>query len=420
MEKTTAYVDPGVLPSFLRDVEIVGPAHRELPKYRSVYSNLAVSSTPQHGEISMDKIPLLLTDKKVRDVYQHNDFAQLKALEKAAQKDLQAVYENVSRNGEKAWTKVRKDGKEFYLSWSQSGCMWAYPEKTSVGGGVNGETQQAVIQIGTYSKSTNILGIHSYNLTLSAILIESSIALIVALAVSRIIAQGLGFAVAALSLYLCEAAAAIGLESFSFAISAAALANLAVALVFAIVFIGLTYLWNWLNRKYTIRLQIFNWDDKNSWESAGYYFSNAKICGGDQEEPFTLPKMIKPDETVLPPGFDPVEVMDSVCYYAVIVWENDNTFMEGCSMAMGIRKNPGEGFMWAFDCPRFSDNRQAADNGLTDPADYRSHCRWNLHPLGFEIRSTSSGIPVSFSVDALSGASDGLYSVNIQINQSFR
>jgi hypothetical protein len=129
--------------------------------------------------------------------------------------------------------------------------------------------------------------------------------------------------------------------------------------------------------------------------------------------------MVKPGDVVVPPGFQPVEALDSVCYYAVIVWENDNTFMEGCSMAIKMKKNnDSEGFMWAFDCPRFSDNQQAGDNGLYDPEYYRTNCSWNDNPKSFQIKSTSANIPVSFALDALNGASDGLYNINIHINKA--
>lgn len=75
-----------------------------------------------------------------------------------------------------------------------------------------------------------------------------------------------------------------------------------------------------------------------------------------------------------------------------------------------------EGFMWAFDCPRWSDNKQAGSNGLQDPKSYRNNAPWNSNPLGFTITSTSRMLPVSFGVDALSGASDDLYNVMININ----
>ncbi|WP_291574588.1 hypothetical protein [Clostridium sp. UBA4548] len=355
----------------------------------------------------------MLSPKEVKRAYQHNDFKTTKDLEKKANADLEAVYYNISHNGAKAWTKVRgKDNKEFYVSWSKTGSIWA--QTISSTSSSNDGTKQCVVQIGSYSPSASILGIHTYNLTLPVLVGETVAAFIVARAISGIVAEGIGFVFARFALLLAQAAAEIGLASFSFTVPLAAVSAVASCLVFAVVFIGLAYLWNWLNRKYTIRLQIFNWDDKNSWSADGQYLSNAKFCGEKKDLNFTLPKMIKPDDVVMPPGFNPIHVLDSVCYYAALIWENDQTFAEGCSMAIRMKKNEQEGFMWAFDCPRFTDNKQAADYVITDPKAYRDHCNWSAHPLGFDI-ATHSGNPVSFALDALSGASDNLYNININI-----
>lgn len=143
----------------------------------------------------------------------------------------------------------------------------------------------------------------------------------------------------------------------------------------------------------------------------------AAVIAGDKErkfEPITIPKVVK--GLILLPGFLPVVPMDTVRYYAGIVWKNDNTFMEGCSMALRLRKKgTDQGFMWAFSCPRFSNNKQAAKNGLSDPEKYYDDLEWNENPEKFTISTTDAKIPVTCSVNALSGAKDNLYEVYIQI-----
>jgi hypothetical protein len=413
------------LPEFFRDVEIVGPATLEVPKYRALHAKTLgkylAANKKTDVEIAAKTTPVLLASKSVKEIYQRNDFAKIKLLEDTAQKELDAVYTNVSTKGDQAWTKVRgKDGKEFYMSWSSTGSMWSYTESitSGVANAKDGKiTTQAVVQVGTYTKTGRIAGIQTYNLTTTTLLTDSVVAFLVARAVSGILAEGLGFLVAQFAMFMANAAAELGLDGFAFFVSEAALATVASCLVFAVVFIGLLYLFNWLNRKYTIRLQIFNWDDKSDWDAAGQSMSNAKIPGGDSKLEFTIPKLVAPGAIVVPPGFEPVEVLDSVCSYAVVIWENDNTFMEGCSMAVRMKRaGTNEGFMWAFDCPRFSDNQQAGSNGLMEPAAYRNAAPWNATPRDFSIVSTSSKIPVSFSVNALSGAKDDLYNIIINVN----
>ena len=405
------------LPDFFKDVEIVGSAEHEVEKYKAQHAANMLTAAKTDVNVAAVASPVLLASQSVREAYQSNDFAKIKQMETDANNDLQSVYNNVSTKGKSAWTKVKSNDKTYYMAWSSTGSMWSYTDSITPITKDGKTTYQAIVQVGSYTQTGKIAGIHSYNLTLPTLLAESVVAYIVARAVSGIVAEGLGFLVANFALYLTQAAAEVGLESFAFFVSEAALATIASCLVFAVVFIGLLYLWNWLNRKYTIRLQVFNWDDKHDWNTDGQYMSNAKIAGKGNDFTFTIPKMVPPGGVVTPPGFDPVEALDAVCFYAVVVWENDNTFMEGCSMAVRMqRENSANGFMWAFDCPRFSDNKQAGSDGTSDPKSYLNNVHWNNSPRNFSVESTPDKTLVNFALDELSGASDNLYNAIININ----
>lgn len=410
---STMKVPERVLPSFFKNIEIVG--NETLQSCRlSVDDELKKKKID--CEISARSTPMLMVTKKVKGIYLSNNFTQIKELEKKAQADLKPIYDNISQHKENAWTRVRSGDEEFYMSWSSGGSMWV--RTVSNAPFQNGTSYVAKVQVGTYSASGGVLGIQNYEFTTPYMIGSVIVSFILACSLASIVATGLGFVVSAFALAAANAAAALGFESFSCTVAVASLTTVAACLVFAVVFIGLVYLWSWLNRKYTIRLQIFNWDEDNDWSVCGSYHDNAIIAGsGETYVPqFSLPKKIKPGTPVTPPGFQPVEVLDSVCYYATVIWENDNTFMEGCSMALKIRKgNTDQGFMWAFDCPRFSDNQQAAADGSMDPKAYFKQVKWSKTPLNFSIKATSTQIPVAFGLDALSGASDNLYNVNIHI-----
>ena len=63
-------------------------------------------------------------------------------------------------------------------------------------------------------------------------------------------------------------------------------------------------------------------------------------------------------------------------------------------MALQMQKNKtSEGFMWAFSCPRFAHNEQAASDGTQDPK-------------SFSIKSTKNQVPVTFGLGVLSGAKE--------------
>lgn len=412
---STTTISPKALPSFFKNVEIVDTDCLSSAK-------LLVSDTLKdqkiEAEFFADSAPVLLCSQQVKRLYQSNDFDGIKRLEKQAQKDLQPVYENIKQNKGNAWTKVRSGDEEFYLVWSDTGCMWVRYLETKQ---TNKQTYQMVVQVGTYTASGSVMGIQNYNISAAILIPSVVIAAIVAYALSDVIAAGISFAVATLSLYLMHAASLLGFNSLSFMIPVLQITSTATSLVFLAVFIGLVYLLDWLNRKYTIRLQIFNWDKENDWMVESAAVDNAIIAGNreDKFKRFTIKKRIEKGTPIVPPWLNPIVVLDSVCYYGVIIWENDQTFMQGCSMALKIRKGTSDqGFMWAFDCPRFSDNKHAAVNGQADPARYLKQVQWNSNPLHFSILATDSKIPVDCSVNKLSGAEENLYNIKICIAKS--
>ena len=417
MQNTATLND--VLPSFIKNVEIIGRADEEAKKFRKL--NTAQNALPISCEIGANSTPNIITTNAVKQIYQKNDFGKIAQLEKQAQQDLQNIYSNIADHKENAWVKVKAivDGqeKEVYMTWSANACMWIYQKDSRTDNSGDDTKYINDVQVGTYSKSTSIMGIHTYNLTLTSMVAEAAICFMVTKALSGIISDGIGFLVARLAPYILEAAVDLGFEAFSCTVLATALSTVACCLVFVVVFIGLSFLWDWLNRKYTIRLQIYNWDKDNAWCVGKQYTDNAKIAGDNSQQDIQNIHIQKLEDPDFPPFIQPVEVLDTVCHYAVIIWENDNTFMEGCSMALQLKKeDKNEGFMWAFDCPRFSDNKNKGIDGLMDPKDYFKKDNWNSSPKGFSINSTSDNIPISFALDALSGADDNLYNINIHIN----
>ncbi|MBJ9721072.1 hypothetical protein I5515_04590 [Acinetobacter calcoaceticus] len=407
------------LPSFFKDVEIVGSAQDDFLKYQLDNQSNVLKDTKDEIVLGIQNTPRLVTSDRVKSLYVNNDFKAIQNLQKEAQKDIDPIHENIKLHKEKAWTRVRgKDGKEFYLSYSKKGSMWVFPEEmhrlTDADGNV---TYQCVMQIGSYTATGNIVGIHSYNFSYKSILPIMAIALIVAVALAAILFQGLAFAITALSLVLATAASALGFASFSFTIGPVGLFVLAATVIFIIVFIGLMALWNFINRKYTIRLQVYNWDKNYDWKIVDDFKSNSVTPSTKDPILIDIPKF-DPD-VIYPPGFEPIEPIDQICHYAVIIWENDNTFLEGCSMALRFKRgdNPNYGFMWAFSCPRFKDNQQAATNQLTTAKNYREkEVKWNKDPLGFKIYAgNDQSSNIKFGLSALSGADDNLYTININI-----
>lgn len=317
------------------------------------------------------------------------------------------------------------DGRQFYMSWSDKSSVWCFTQSSEPSLGKDGEqTYQNIINFGTYAVSDSVAGIQLYNLTTPILLSETVLAGAMTYAISQIMKAGIGFVTEALTTYIVAGLSKVGIKASS-KIVGKAIAAVTTNLVFAVTFICIIYLFNWLNRLYTIRLIIYNWSGTDDWEVNGQYVENA-IFPGEEEQltedsnlNFTIPKALDSGDSVAPPGFDNVEVLDSVCYTATVVWQNNNTFAEGCSMALQLRKaGTEEGFMWAFSCPRFANNKHAADDGLQDPESYFTDLQWNENPLEFEIQSTSDSTPITLALEALSGGEDNAYTVIMNIDRS--
>ena len=414
------------LPPQFRDIEIIGPAELDIPKIRELHKRVlraAVTTSELYPVITMGP-PLLQMSKETADAYRSDDFAKIKALQDAAQKDLSAIYANAASMGEKAWTKVRStDGKEFYMSWSETGSIWSYTlSQEQISG-----TSANYVQIGTYSATASIMGTTVYNITTPELLSESVVALMAAKAMGKVIGDGLVDSMETKFVeYLNTAAQEIDLNVIFKGIG-----DLTSSLVFVVVFIGLKALWGWLNRSYTIQVQVFNWDSNQKWSSSLQATRNGVVAGdnlgtGKSTYGFILPAMGEAQQAAHSvPGGMYVESLDHVCYYATVVWENDKTLMNGCTLATSVtRGNSADiGFSWAFDCPRFSDNKQTAINQVIDPDKYIQHPSWRTgsDALHFDISvepSEGRSVPVTFALDALSGAEDNLYRVNIHINKA--
>ncbi|MFE0304233.1 MULTISPECIES: hypothetical protein [Bacillus] len=416
------YVNPGVLPSFFKDVEIIGPAHLEIPKYRESHANIT------EGKVNFDYTakdsPGLLATKEVRKTYQTSDYKKIKEMQKIAAADILPLRENLKQHGDQAWIKVEKDGKQFYMCWTQKASMWAFPENVKKISTPNGETKYLhVVQFGTYSASTGIAGIQAYNLEADVLLEASAISLLVAIAMAGLVNSAVGYTISVLSLLLVEAAAKLGIEEAAFMVPvgvASAVTLVILSIIVVVVFIGIIQLYNFIHKEYYVNLQIYNWDAKNDWDIIRQSEGNATIPSDkpDEDTKNLSIKLKKLNEVIPPPGFTPIEPLDCTCSYATVIWTNVNKWLEGLSVALQFQKNKGE-FIWAFNCPFVANNQQKAEDAMLTSEgldNYRVYPNWNPHPLDFQI-ITYDGTPISCSMDALSGDSNNLYNAVINIGK---
>jgi len=404
--------------------------HATLPQY-----SLALGAQQSTTNVTPDCQPVLNCTAEVKSAYQTNNWNKIKKLEQDAQKDIQPLYDLIKEKGDDAWVQVKITevrGKMthyyfYYAVYSNYGAVYTYCPSVQAATAKEQEDDPKCTFVGktfygVYSKTTNIMGIHSYNIDLPTTAVYLVLASMLAKAIIGIIRKGIAFLVSEFPAELTGAAMALGLETICFVIPVGALGTIGCCLVFVVCFIGLAELWNWLNRQYTILARVYNWSSNNDYTIVDQAVDNAVNPGKTKDQNtlnLSVNKMVKPKELVFPPGWDPMVTLDQVVFYQTIVYENDITFMHGCAFGLRIvnAKDTSQGFNYAFQCPAYANNGQHMYNGVSPPKSFLTNAE-KYHMSNKTQNITSSNIPMSASMSALSGASDQTYTVNIHINHT--
>ena len=105
--------------------------------------------------------------------------------------------------------------------------------------------------------------------------------------------------------------------------------------------------------------------------------------------------------------------------------KNENKFMEGLGMSLRAVRGSGDtGFMWAYECPRFANNRQAMYTGrLTYCKTYYYGVSkgkfggWNPNPKKFTVNGVDN-VPITCTFIRETKPDPNLFNVYINIDHS--
>ncbi|KAF2071675.1 hypothetical protein CYY_007008 [Polysphondylium violaceum] len=417
--------NPDHLSNFFPGAKLIGNAVDDIPSFKELHANFDANGVA--GEILPLGMPMIQTVSGVREAYQNLDYDLIKQMENVASQDLNYVFQNMHSQGMNAFRRIELNGKPYYATWTNSGMVWSCTESVTPLLDPNLK-YSAVVQFGTYSANTKIAGISRYNLKLPDMLVESVIASAFVKLFSGFVVEGLGFVASAFAARLGSILATWGIE-LTITMPEIVLPIIAACIVFTIVFVGLSYLWNWMNKRYTFRTQVFNWDQNNIWGASGQYCDNAVMPGQDGNSlGFSLPKMLPPGTVITPPGFGPNTTLDTVVSYAVLIYCNDSTFLRGNAMSVKFKLENGDtvgedGFMWVFNNPRFNDNQMVILSGVQDPqaafTQVYENNLWDPNPIRVKKPVSQNNNNLTYGVDYLSGAPDDLYNIIININPPY-
>jgi len=405
-------------------------------RHRSLYASSQLDQ--QSGNyIKAGDQPALLCKSSSVNAYKSNDWGTIKSLQDQANSDLQAIMTNFSNHVDDSWVQVQDDTDSYiyYMSWDNNGnYAWVFcAAVTPAPFDPNNPDVKllAPSQFGIFSKTTSICGIHSYNLGLVTMISETVASLIVGIFLNKAIKAGINFLAEDLISYVSDAATEAGVELL-FSAGGFALGALCSCVVFAIVFIGIAFLWNFLNKQFQICLSVYNWDEKNDWQIPTQALSNGVNPGETQGNTLNINIKKKIPKGTNPFGGGGVQVpgdignqlmhtTEEAMNYAYIVYENKTTFMQGCSFAFKSTCNndSNTGFTYAMQCPFSANNGQVATNTPQDPNTFLTWAQYNFVATKGPYTVTVNNKPISGYIDALKGGdAQGStdYSVAVHIN----
>ncbi|KDN33869.1 hypothetical protein RSAG8_13037, partial [Rhizoctonia solani AG-8 WAC10335] len=208
-------------------------------------------------------------DASTQQSWANNDMAAIVAKRDQASKQLAPLLDKIEKEGDKAWTKVQSGGQEFYVAKDGPNLVWSYVTQKPGGSG----TSDATISVGQYCKATNSIGVSGYRWGNIPERYQSEIkkiALAFVYMIKPLIADGiewgLKYAQSQLVQYLSQALAT-GLAVILPA-SLAASGGLAIAgIIGSLVAYGAMKFFKKLIKKYTLILNVYNFDIEHEWSS---------------------------------------------------------------------------------------------------------------------------------------------------------
>ncbi|KAJ4477431.1 hypothetical protein J3R30DRAFT_3291546 [Lentinula aciculospora] len=369
-------------------------------------------------------------DATTQSAWANNDMSTVENLKIKASQDLLPIYTNIANNGDSAWTEVEgDDGEIYYLSWTNNGVIWSYTPTASnsvtkvaaTDTTKAGTTTNTIISIGSYSTTSNFLGISLFNWSnVPTTVISAGIALGFAYLVRPIIQTGVEMGLAAAADLLAEGLAAAGMESAAVLVpsSVATVGGVVIAGVLGIALaLGCIALASVIFKQYFLIINVYNFDIVHQWTTVQHYEDNSVVSNGGWQDQ-TITHFITQGNKVSPPGFNPVTTLDNNVTYLNVNFQNDSTFLQGLGEGIVLnRDDAAAALAIKYVVHRSSDNEIGAEgidgNGTTyDLSGYYNNSGWTDST---SCQTTAGGMNVFCYTPALGGASNETYTYEVNL-----
>ncbi|CUA72071.1 hypothetical protein RSOLAG22IIIB_10042 [Rhizoctonia solani] len=342
-----------------------GQIHGLGVSYTRRLASLATKGPKSGPNDSSPELSMFLSQTYLDASTQHswatNDMATITRKRDQASKDLAPIYANIDKHGDGAWIHVRdpKTGQEYYVSVGEAGTVWSYvADQPSTSG--SEDTKNAVVSIGSYSATTNMLGISGYLWkNIPATEPAPVIALAFSSLVKPLIAEGIQWGIKKAASQLAEYLFAVGLEKLGILVPESVIptGGLVIAGVIGVfVVFGILGLINVIFKKFWLIVNVYNFDLDRAWTSIKYHGDNAQVSNEEWRNK-TIPTFKPVDPTVFPPSFSPPQPMESVVTSLCMTFDNINTTMQGLGVGVLLSQGNNQiGTALKYIVHYFSDN----------------------------------------------------------------
>ncbi|KAF2075339.1 hypothetical protein CYY_003368 [Polysphondylium violaceum] len=392
--------NPADLP--IKNIKIIGNIGEQINDYKKLHSSPGSNvSHCNFNSIQTQAVayggPKLGMSNRVKNIYQTNNFNEIKNLENQCSDDLTPIYKG-SENL-KSWVAfMDEDATQFVIRWDNNGSyIYSFPLSITPASSYANNTDPnakyiALVQFGVYSASTGLCGTHTYKFGLTCAIPGVSAALMIAITVGKLMNSRFMYLVNEFAILLTQAANQMNIAA-EFYTPKEAEGTLAGHIDFICNFIADQFYSTMFNFS---RIQIFNWDTYSQWTINTQAIINASYPAG-LEDPskvyityaafngsaFYPQCLVKPDNTV---------------GYSLYLYYGHGTSITQVALQVGRAINPIEGCTYAFSVPP-TGPVQNLSGAFIDPQVFLQNTKttdWVRNQLTV---STTNSVPVTATID---------------------
>ncbi|KAF2068134.1 hypothetical protein CYY_010538 [Polysphondylium violaceum] len=421
--------NPNEIPAHFGNVKIQGTLrdycaldrslqeHLPIPRVNTCFcprTRVATNAATTQCPIRVYGGPILNMTNATAATYQSNNYKDQQALQRLVQKDVQPLFDLIQKLQDKAWNWMTADytGTQYLAAWTNDASVKVIcdgPQTIVQNGLTNTFSYEYTASWSVKSFSTNLEGNISFTFTVPRMIPQPTIALFLAQSLQTFVNRGLGFNTNSFPMALTLVASAQGYGDLNFYIPDENMGSITSNLVFAVIFIGLQDLVDPTN--FRTRIQIFNWDYRNTWTINAHAFNNC-LYPGIESNPGLIKTFLFPQR-----GSSSVS-----CGYLPLVYHNhqDQT-IDSCQIAIQATANTiygrDLGFSYAINTPLLGTQGQYLVGQSIDPNSFLEQAKGKYAPDLLTVAPSYNNVPVSAKMGStVQGISSSIFNVNIQIN----